>query len=944
MTEAPPTSTPPDAAWRATSVRFEHRDASEPALGLGTGTPRLSWWTTDAPDGFIQAGAEIEITRTPWGGDPSTSSVTLTGPDQVLVDWPAAPLAARERAEVRVRTLGAGDCPGRWSEPAVAEVGLAPSDWGDASFITPAVIGKTDAPAPALVTSFDVPGDVRTARLHITAHGWYEATINGQRVGEDWFGPGWTAYKARLRTYTYDVTDLLHAGDNDVAILLGEGWYRSPITWEMRRDLYGDTLAALARLEVVTVDGSRHVLATDGSWQAVETRILDNSLYGGEVQDLRRPLLGTERSAVTTQKADLGILVAPEGPPVRQTGRLGAQRVWRSPAGRLLVDFGQNLVGVTRLTVRGLEAGRQLTIRHAEVLEHDELGVRPLRKAAATDTYTIAGADEEVLVPHFTFHGFRYAQVEGLDDLDPGDIEAVVLGTDLTRTGWFDCSDPLLTQLHENVVWGMRGNFLDVPTDCPQRDERLGWTGDIQVFGPTALYLYDAAGFLSSWLRDLAAEQGPDGNVPVVVPDALRGDDFWGAMVAAAWGDAAVVVPWTLYTTTGDAAILQRQLPSMKAWVDKISATAGADHLWLGGFQFGDWLDPDAPPDSAAEAKADSDLVATACYFHVADLTSRACAALGDDEGSARYAALADAVRTAYLARFVTPDGLIFGDAPTSYAQAIVWGILPPEALGLAGDRLADLVRGSAFRVSTGFVGTPIITDALTLTGHVDVAYRLLQETGCPSWLYPVTMGATTIWERWDSMLPDGTINPGEMTSFNHYALGAVADWMHRVVAGLAFDPRTRTVAVAPVPGGTLERASAQLDTPYGRAESGWAREGERVRVEAVVPAGLTGRVTLPDGTRHEVASGSHSWTVMASATTSRPATVRDLLGSTSWEPVWRAVAARTGLADDRAVAKAVRKILDAPVSAIADTVTLGGTQGAAQEIRQEIAAIIEGR
>ncbi len=924
---------------RTVDVRFEHRTAGEPALGLGTGSPRLSWKCADAPDGYVQGLAEIEITRTPWGAASTTELVTLPGADQVLVPWPVAPLTSRERASVRVRVASTDGIITEWSDPAVVEAGLLdPSDWGDARFISPAEVGAFESPAPALVASLSLPAEVVSARLHVTAHGWYEVLLNGAKVGQDWFGPGWTSYASRLRYYSYDVTDLLRSGTNDVAIMLGDGWWRSPLTWDLKKCFYGDRLAALARLDVVTADGQQHLLTTDGTWQAVETNITANSLYAGENQDLGLPLVGTTRTPVQVQEDSLDRLVAAEGPAVRETGRLAAQKVWRSPSGKLLVDFGQNLVGMTRLTVRGLPAGHEVTIRHAEVLEHDELGVRPLRNAKATDTYLVAGTETEVLQPHFTFHGFRYAEVSGVDELDPTDIVALVLGSALTRTGWFECSDPLLNQLHSNVVWGMRGNFVDVPTDCPQRDERLGWTGDIQVFSPAALYLHDAAGFLSSWSQDLAADQKPDGNVPVVIPDVLSGG-FMAEMVAAAWGDAAVVVPWNIYRATGDATVLRRQLASMTQWVEKVSAVAGADGLW--GFQFGDWLDPDAAPDKPADAKADSDIVATACYFHVADLTSRACEVLGDHERAATYAALAETIRSSFQRRFVTPDGYVMGDAPTSYAMAITWGMLSDDQAKLAGARLADLVRLSGFRISTGFVGTPIICDALSSTGHSEVAYRLLQEKQLPSWLYPVTMGATTIWERWDSMLPDGTINPGEMTSFNHYALGAVADWMHRVIAGLAFDPVARIVTIAPTIGGTLAHASTALETPYGRAASGWRREGTTVVVDALVPPGVQGHVTLPDGTSLEVASGRHRWTVHLPVGAQRPLTIREIIGSPWWDDVVDAIVARTPLSGELAVTAGLRKMLDAPVGALGGAVTLGGMMGPADEIQQAIEEIV---
>lgn len=917
-----------------TAVQFEHRPAGEPALGLGLAEPRLSWQLPGADHDHHQQVAELEITRRAWGGAESTETVSVEGDAQVLVPWPTAPLMARERARVRVR-VRSGDEWSEWSEPAVVEAGLlAPADW-QADLVSPATIGGMDAGAPSVGSPFQVDGEVAEARLHLTAHGWYEARLNGERVSGDWFGPGWTVYPQRLRSYTYDVTDQIRTGENRLDILLGNGWFRGQLAWEMKRAHYGERLGALVRLDVLTTDGRTHTLTSDGSWTARETHILHDDIYDGETQDLRRPLLAEETSGVEIQELDLDTLVGAEGPAVRVVDTLPATRVWRSPAGKLLVDFGQNVVGFCRLRIRGASAGTEVTLRHAEVLEHDELGIRPLRKAKATDTYTLADGDN-VLEPHFTFHGFRYAQVDGVDELDPADIDAVVLSSAMTRSGWFECSEPLLNRLHENVVWGMRGNFVDVPTDCPQRDERLGWTGDIQVFSPTALYLHDAAGFLSSWARDLAAEQSEDGNVPIVIPDVLH-----APMTAAAWGDAAVVVPWQLYLATGDEDVLRRQLDSMRGWVDKVE-TLTSDRLWIGGFQFGDWLDADAPPDNPAGAKADADVVATACWFHCADLLAQAASVIGEDAIAAQYARLADEIKEAFSRRFVTADGRIISDAPTVYAQAIVWGMLTPDQTQAAGDRLADLARIASFRVSTGFVGTPLITDALSMTGHVDIAYRLLQEQGCPSWLYPVTMGATTIWERWDSMLPDGTINPGEMTSFNHYALGAVADWMHRVVGGLApAAPGWKRIRVAPEPGGTLTSASTAHDTPYGRASVAWRRDGDEVSVRAEIPAGTTAEVVLPDGTRAEVGHGTHSWTcALPVSEAPRPQTVRDLIDDpVRWPRVIETITARGTLPDAAAVTGMLKRYFDAPAALTGDAATAFGmmpnSAGVGDEVRE---------
>ncbi|UUU29757.1 glycoside hydrolase family 78 protein [Streptomyces sp. CA-210063] len=899
--------------------RFEHHTDGSPVLGVGTGTPRLSWTVPQADEGYEQTAYEVEISR-----DGNRERYRVDSGEQVLVPWPAEPLASRESARVWIRVAHKEKW-SEWGAPAVVEAGLLDaSDWS-AAFVSPTGVGDLHAPAPVLSGSLDVPGEVVKARLYATAHGLYVATLNGRRVGDLVLTPGWTAYQHRLRYQTYDVTDLVRSGRNELDCLLGNGWYRGRLGFRGERALYGDRLALLAQLEVTTADGRVHVLATDGTWTARESEVLADDLYDGQRTDLRRRGAGRRPATggVEVAEGDSVPLVASDGPGVRVSSLLSPERVWTSPSGRTLVDFGQIAVGWVRLRVRGLAPGSEVVVRHAEVLEEGELGTRPLRTAEATDSYLVTGTDGEVLEPSLTFHGFRYAEVSGVPGLRGEDIEAVVIGSDLRRTGWFSSSHELLNQFHENVVRSMRGNFVDVPTDCPQRDERLGWTGDIQVFAPTAAFLFDTAGFLDSWLADLAAEQQPDGSVPFVVPDVLRTP----SPSAAAWGDAATVVPWVLYQRTGNRGVLERQLPSMCAWVRRMTELAGPDRLWTGGFQFGDWLDPTAPPEDPYRAKADPDVVATAHLARSADIVAEAARVLGRSEVADHHAALAAEVREAFARAFVTPAGRVLSDAQTVYALAIEWALLPGEEQRKeAGRRLADLVRTSGFRIGTGFVGTPLVTDALTSTGHADVAYRLLLQTGCPSWLYPVTMGATTIWERWDSMLPDGSINPGEMTSFNHYALGAVADWLHRRVAGLAAAaPGYRVITIHPVPSAALTSASARHLTPYGEARVAWTRADGRFRLEAQVPVGTTAQVWLPGADAHEtVAHGEHRWEMPDPFPTSpeprTPVTVRDVLDEPA---IWSAVAAaavRTGVTPG-GEAEAARQLaahLDAPATDLA--------------------------
>lgn len=824
--------------------------------------PEIGWRTdTDAP-GWLQASADVEITR---GAE--ASQHRIEGRMSTRVAWPFAPLAPREEATLRVRVTGEDGVTGPWSAPRRVFAGfLGEGEW-QATAIGLASPSQTAQPV-CLRAEFDVTGPVARATLYATAVGVYQVAIDGTDVDDQVMKPGWTPYQHRTIHETTDVTALLAEGRNAIGVRLAGAWATERYGFrENARPLYAEQPRFAGQLLIEYADGSSEWVTTDASWQASTGPITASGLYAGEDHDARRALVDADGrgfaqagydASAWSPAAELEAIRTPEArvsPFVRRLDELTVQEVITTPSGRTVLDFGQNLVGRLRIRVEG-PAGTEITLRHAEVLEHGELGTRPLRAAAATDHYTLAGSGVEEWEPEFTFHGFRYAEVDGWPgDFDPSAVTAVVIHSDMERTGWFEASHPLVNQLHENIVWGLRGNFLYLPTDCPQRDERLGWTGDIQVFAPTASFLYDVRGFLDSWLRDLALEQ-VDGVVPFVVPNALG-----AARPAAAWGDAATIVPWVLHERYADVATVERQYSSMKGWADVLIELAGPRRLWEGMFQFGDWLDPDAPPHLPANAKTDADIVASAYLFRSADAVARAAALLGRDEEARDYARVAEGVRAAFLAEYVTPAGRMMSDAQTAYAMAIVFEIAPPEQHAQLGERLAELTRLSGYRIGTGFVGTPIIQDALTRTGHLETARRLLVQTENPSWLYPVTMGATTIWERWDSMLPDGSINPGEMTSFNHYALGAIGDWLHRVVAGLAPDaPGYARIRIEPQPLAEFDHAWAEHLTPYGTARAGWTRGDGVLRVEAVVPPNTTAVVVLPDGRRLEVGAGTHEW------------------------------------------------------------------------------------
>ncbi|NUP14518.1 MAG: family 78 glycoside hydrolase catalytic domain [Streptomyces sp.] len=844
-------------------VSFEHLPDG---LGIGVATPRLSW--------ALPTGAGHQVAYELETGRNGTTRRTgrLDGTDQILVAWPDEPLASRERATVRVRVWTAGrDAPSAWSEPNAVEAGLlTPADWN----AVPVGAGWEEDPhaerRPAQVRrDFRLDRTPTRARLYVSAHGLYEVEINGRRVGDEVLAPGWTVYPKRLRYRTHDVTEHLTQGANTLGAWLADGWYRGKYGFDGgTRNIYGTDQSLIAQLEVTYDDGTNLVIATDHSWTAAPGPIQSSGLYEGEAFDARlydphwatpTPSMPRDWTPVRTGRRDPATLVAPDGPAVRCTQQVAPITITPTGDGRHLLDFGQNLVGRLRLHVDG-PAGTVITLRHAEVLQDGELATRPLREAWATDTLTLSGHGPLTWEPRFTLHGFRYAEVTGWPGhLSADAITARVYHTDMRRTGWFECSNPLVNRLHENVVWSMRGNFVDIPTDCPQRDERLGWTGDIQVFTPTASYLYDCAGMLHSWLQDVALEQLPDGTVPWYVP-VIPGEPMWTPLhPGAAWGDVATLTPWTLYQRFGDLELLRRPYPMAKAWVDLVERLAGPSRLWDTGFQLGDWLDPAAPPDDPAAGRTDRYLVATAYFAHSARHLALSAAELGNAADAARYTTLADEITAAFRRRYVRPNGRMTSDSPTAYALAIAFRLLTEQHQRAAGDRLAELVLADDARIATGFVGTPLICDALTDTGHLDVAYRLLQQTECPSWLYTVEMGATTIWERWDSLRPDGTLNPGGMTSFNHYALGAVADWLHRVVGGItAASPGYRHISFRPRPGGDITWARTRHDTPYGTASLAWELAGSELTARIVVPEGCQGTAELPGRTPVVLEAGEH--------------------------------------------------------------------------------------
>ncbi|WP_326614199.1 glycoside hydrolase family 78 protein [Streptomyces scopuliridis] len=681
---------------------------------------------------------------------------------------------------------------------------------------------------------------VARARLYSTAVGLYDAYLNGERIGEDRLAPGWTDYHKRVQYQTYDVTGLLTSGANALGATVAAGWYAGNIAW-FGPHQYGERPALLAQLEVTYTDGTTERVLSGTDWRAATGPVTGADLMAGEEYDARLETDGWTRAGfdatgwVAAEAIDKvgAALVAEVDGPSRVAGELPAQKVTEPRPGVFVFDLGQNMVGAVRLTVSGA-AGTTVRLRHAEVLNPDgTLYTDNLRTARATDTYTLKGRGKEVYEPRFTFHGFRYVEVTGYPGKPPlGAVVGRVIHTSAPFTMDFRTNVPMLNQLHRNITWGQRGNFLSIPTDTPARDERLGWTGDINVFAPTAAYTMESARFLTKWLWDLRDAQEDDGALTHVAPDIAGVGSG-----AAGWGDAGVTVPWALYQAYGDVRVLEQSWPSMLKWLDYLEAHSSGYLRPADGF--GDWLN--------IQDETPKDVIGTAYFAHSADLVARTAEVLGKDP--APYTALFRAVRDAFRAAYVSAGGRVKGDTQTAYVLALSMDLLADADRGPAADRLVELIRAKDWHLSTGFLGTPRLLPVLTATGHNDVAYRLLMRRTFPSWGYQIDQGATTMWERWDSIRPDGSFQDAGMNSFNHYAYGSVGEWMYANIAGIApGGPGFRKILVRPRPGGGVTEAEGRYDSLYGPVTTHWKTDSDGFRLTVSVPANTTAEVWIPEG------------------------------------------------------------------------------------------------
>ncbi|KAF5004814.1 hypothetical protein FDECE_8713 [Fusarium decemcellulare] len=851
-------------------VAFEHHRS---ALGIAEAEPRISWRFGGDVSDWEQSSYDIEVTR---GGDSNVFSSTSS--QSVYVSWPDSPLDEAEEASVRVRAHGDGEST-PWSDWVSVETGISNGTWARAKPITASRDFDKDKPKEPLYfrKTFDVPGGVDSARLYITALGLYEVEINGQRVGDHVLAPGWQSYHHRHVYDTYDVSDVIKQGDNVIGALVGEGWYSGRLGWgDGKRNLYGDTLGLLALLKITSKNGTTEWIATDDTWQSSTGPVVMTEIYDGEKYDdrLSSKFKGWSKAgfdfedwnATRALPLPQGDLVPSDQPPIRAVQTVKPQRFFKSASGKTLVDFGQNLVGHLRLKVDGPK-DTKIELHHAEVLENDELALRPLRKALAYDVLTLGGNGPVKWEPKFTYHGFRYAQVEGWPDetpLDENSITAVVVHTDMEETGFFECSHDLLNQFHSNVRWSMKGNFMSIPTDCPQRDERLGWTGDAHAFGPTANFLYDTAGFWRGWHKDVWSEMSANQmTAPAYVPTIPAG--FSDHMPTAIWGDVVVGNPWNTFQAFGDKVLLTEHVPQAQGWIDT-GIPRNQDNLWdPEAFQFGDWLDPLSPPDDPGKATTHRVLVADAYLVRMTQILSAIFDALGQKDLAKKYATQHDELKGAFQDTWVS-DGDLANKTQTAYALALDFDLLGSNESRIdAGKSLLDIIKKNDYLVGTGFAATARLGFALKSIDAIPDFYNMLLQTKLPSWLYQVVQGGTTTWERWDSLLENGTVNPGEMTSFNHYAFGSVADWIHQVIGGIApAEPGYKRITIAPVPGADIDSAKARLISPYGEISTEWTVDGEGFHLKVRIPPNTQADIHLPgqDTSPRTVGSGSHEFHV----------------------------------------------------------------------------------
>ncbi|MDR0495807.1 MAG: glycoside hydrolase family 78 protein [Treponema sp.] len=815
--------------------------------------PRFSWILESDTNDTLQSGYKITVSGadgTVWDSGKAASS------ESVLVEYAGKALAPR--TEYRV-TVSVWDNHGQTAEAAGSfETGLMGGFKGN--WITHGYDDDTE-PCPVFIREFSVAQKIKSARLYASALGIYEIALNGHKAGDAFFAPGWTSYRKRLQYQAYDVTALL-AEKNRIEITVARGWFSGQLKWDLKPHNYGSRNALWAQLEITFEDGGCETIASDDKWQYGSGPVRYAELYHGQLIDNNISVKAEGSARVFDYPMDA--LTAQENEPVRVTERLKPARFIRTPKGEQVFDFGQNLTGVVEARLN-CPKGTAVTIRHAEVLDKEgNFYTENLRKAKAADTFICSGSGEELFMPAFTFHGFRYIAVEGWGDA-PGNASgdappadwftACVLHTDMERTGSFECSHQGISRLQENIRWGQRGNFLDIPTDCPQRDERLGWTGDAQMFASTAAFNYNVTLFFTKWLRDLEADQTAERGVPYVIPDIL--DEHDGS---AAWGDAAAIVPWTLYEVYSDKRLLKQQYNSMKGWVEYIRSKAGNANLWQSGFHYGDWLSLDREAGPNCVGATDMHLIATAFYAYSSGIVAKAAEVLGYSDDAEQYGNLHNNIVKAFQKEYITQTGRMVSETQTACILALHFDLAQPEFRNRVLQNLVSNLGGRNNHLATGFAGTPYLCHVLSENGRHEIAGKIFLQEDYPSWLYAVKMGGTTIWERWNSMEKDGSLGDVSMNSFNHYSYGSIGSWIYQKLSGLSIiEPGYKKSRIAPMPIAGITRAKAVLKTVYGTLSCEWRHENNVFCMDITVPCNTTALVRLP-GKDEEFTAGSGTY------------------------------------------------------------------------------------
>lgn len=822
-------------------------------LGTDVMKPRFAWMIESDKRNTTQASYQIIVALDDQFYHIVWDSGDVNNNQSIHIEYEGEPLQSFTKYFYKVRI---SDHVGKYSE-------WSTTNWFETAFLEDANwIAKWISPKKqeveeevfALRHTFSLHQDIESARVYVTSlGGLYQLYINGHEIGDALLTPGWTSYHHRLQYQTYDVTKDLVKGSNALGILLSEGWYKG-----MGFDKpyqYGENLSALLELHIVYQDGKKEIFTTNEHWKSGKSAFVSASIYNGETYDARLENNWSESNfnddddgwqPVDCSSEHHATLVAQQNEPVRVTETLQPIKYIVTPKGEKVLDMGQNMVGRMKMRMTAPK-GTKITLKHAEVLDKDgNFYTENLRTAKQEIIYIAKGDGEETYAPTFTFQGFRYVKVEGypIEDLPLHQFDGEVIHSDMDRTGEFITDNDLINQLHSNVVWGQRGNFIDVPTDCPQRNERLGWTGDAQVFIGTALFNYQGASFFKKWLADLKVDQKPDGQVPFVIPDIIPGDQ-----VASGWNDAATIIPWTIYLAYGDKQILADQYESMKAWVEKVRSLATNETVWEAKIQFGDWLALDGDPHSPVGATP-IPLIATAYHAYSTHILAKAASVLGFESDANEYFALYEKIVADFQAEFTTANGKVIGGTQTSYIIPLSFNLLKENAAKKAAHELHRMIVANDYHLTTGFLGTPQLCSVLSKYGYHETALRLLLQEEYPSWLFEVKSGATTIWERWNSMNPDGTFNDSGMTSFNHYAYGAVAEWMHRTIAGNSFDetaPGYKKFTIAPkISSLGMNEVKASYKTLYGEVASEWKINEDLVTLKVTVPVNTEAKVILP--------------------------------------------------------------------------------------------------